>query len=122
MSSLLVRRGGLAAFVALTVGLGGCGDNGTGPNGDPVETTSVTVQDDFFNPDANKVSPGATVTWTWSGTSNDHNVTFALGAIGSSTTQSSGTFQAVMPTAPGVYPYVCTIHESTGMTGAVTVE
>ena len=114
---------------ALAVAVAGCGGGGGdgptdpggggGGGGTPPATSSVSVQDDFFNPSSNIVSPGTTVTWTWNG-SNPHNVTFANGAIGDSGTQTSGTFSAAMPTALGDYDYQCTIHN--GMDGTVTVQ
>ena len=110
---------------ALAVAVAGCGGGGgdgpTDPGGDgtPPATASVSVQDDFFDPSSNTVSPGTTVTWTWNG-SNPHNVTFANSAIGDSGTQTSGTFSTAMPTATGDYDYQCTIHN--GMDGTVTVQ
>ena len=83
-----------------------------------VATTSVNVVDFAFDPPDILVTAGATVTWTWTGNVG-HNVTFASGAI-TSVTQVTGTFQAAMPTATGVYTYQCTIHP-TLMNGSVTV-
>ena len=82
-------------------------------------TTSVTVNDDFFTPTSIQVSPGATVTWTWS-SSRVHNVTFADNAITDSGDQGGGTYQTAMPTAPATYAYQCTIHS--GMVGSVLVQ
>ncbi len=83
-----------------------------------VVTTSVNVVDFAFDPPDILVTAGASVTWTWTGNVG-HNVTFASGAI-TSVTQVTGTFQAAMPTATGVYTYQCTIHPSL-MQGSVTV-
>ena len=88
----------------------------------PVATTSVTVTNDIsFEPQHIKVAPGAAVTWTWAVGNVNHNVTFASSSITSSVTQSSGSFTTTMPTAAGVYDYVCTIHGII-MSGTVTVE
>ena len=88
----------------------------------PVATTSVTVTNDLsFEPQHIKVAPGAAVTWAWAPGNVDHNVTFSSGSITSSGTQSSGSFISTMPTAVGVYDYVCTIH-GVSMSGSVTVE
>jgi plastocyanin len=78
------------------------------------------VTDDQFTPGAIQVSPGATVTWTWSGTGNLHNVTFANAAIADSGNQTSGTYDTAMPTATGTYTYQCTNHS--GMDGSVLVQ
>ena len=105
-------------------GTNGGGDSGTNGGGGttPVMTTSVTVSNDVFNPASIQVSPGATVTWTWAGGSPEgHNVTFASSAVSApSGTQMTGMFQVVMPMAPAVYNYQCTIHA--GMDGSVTVQ
>lgn len=102
------------------VGGGGGDGNGGGGGGGPEMTTMVNVDDNFFAPPANAVSPGATVTWTWIG-NNPHNVTFADGSISApSSTQTDGTFQATMPSQTGTYAYQCTVHA--GMNGAVTVQ
>jgi len=124
-----VRRGATWVATALAVGLTGCGEDTTGPGGGgggggggtPVMTQSVNVADNDFQPGAIQVSPGATVTWTWTGSA-QHNVTFSSGGIASSATQTSGMFATAMPTAPGTYNYVCTIHQSIGMTGSVLVQ
>jgi plastocyanin len=68
-----------------------------------------------------KVAPGATVTWQFNG--GPHNVTFGVnkptgGDIGNT---SSGSITRTFPSA-GVYTYVCTIHQSVGMTGTITVQ
>ena len=109
--------------------LAGCGSDPSGPDGgngggNPVQTTSVTVVDSNFDPAAIQVAPGATVTWTWSGTSQSHNVIWASGGLAASPTQSSGTYQATMPTTAGELTYYCNIHGSptSGMRGTVRVQ
>ena len=116
--------------ISLFLTVAGCGgDSGTGFRGsgngngnDPVAQTTVTISNDFFNPASIQVSPGATVTWTWAGGSPEgHNVTFASSAVSApSGTRMTGTFQVVMPMAPAMYNYQCTIHA--GMDGSVTVQ
>lgn len=122
MKDFHVRRGAHWIAISLFLGVAGCGgDSGTNGGGDPVETTSVTIGDRFFNPASNAVSSGATVTWTWTG-NESHNVTFASSAVSApSATQTTGTFQVTMPTAAGEYAYQCTIHP-TQMNGTVTVQ
>ena len=105
-------------LMVLSLAMAACGDDPTDPG--PVTTTSVSIEDDKFTPQHIRVSPGATVTWTWTG-SNTHNVAFAAAAgVATSPSQTSGTYQAAMPSAPGTYPYECEWH--TGMTGSVLVE
>ena len=126
MERFHVSRGVVWMLTAFAVTLTGCGeDNGTGPGGGggggPVVTTSVTVDDNTFEPSDIQVSPGATVTWTWSGTTvQPHNVTFADASITDGGDQSSGTFATTMPASAGTYSYQCTNHA--GMTGSVLVQ
>ncbi|HUF74990.1 MAG TPA: plastocyanin/azurin family copper-binding protein [Longimicrobiales bacterium] len=119
-----VRRGAAWMLTAFAVVMTGCGgDNGTGPGDDGrVATTSVTVTaNQSFDPANIRVSPGATVTWTWAPSNEDHNIVFADASITDLTTgQSSGTFSTAMPTTPGTYSYLCQFHS--GMAGSVLVE
>jgi len=117
MTSIFVRRSG--AWLALVVGiiLAGCGDDSTGPS----QTGAVTVRDFEFDPENIVVATGATVTWTWSGATEDHNVTFTSAAIPDSPTQLTGTFSATMPNTPGTYDYQCTVHPI-AMNGSVEVQ
>ncbi len=114
-----------ATVVALAVY--GCGGDsptggGGGGGGTPVETTSVAVNDNnSFTPPNIRVSPGATVTWTWAGTTDeDHNINFTNPGILDSQNKRTGTHQAVMPASAGTYTYTCTNH--TGMDGSVQVQ
>jgi len=109
------------AFVVLPAlfGCGGGSSPSDGGGGGPVETTSVMVRDNFFEPSAIRVAPGATVTWTFSG-SEQHNVTFSNPAIQSSENQSSGLHSAAMPATAGTYTYSCSLHA--GMNGSVQVQ
>ena len=113
--------GSLCLFVLTVAACGG--DSGTNAGDDtgtdPTVTTSVAVSDDFFNPASIQVSPGVTVTWTWS-SNRVHNVTFADMAITDSSDRGGGMYQTAMPTASGLYTYRCTIHS--GMNGSVTVQ
>ncbi len=79
--------------------------------------TSVSVQDNQFNPQQANVGVGATVTWTWAG-SNQHNVTFSDGPA--SSTQVTGTYQRQFAAA-GNYSYLCTVHGAF-MSGTVVVQ
>ena len=134
MKDFHVRRGAHWIVMSLFLTVAGCGgDSGTnggdgngsggggggGGGGGPTVPTSVAVSDDFFNPASIQVSPGATITWTWS-SNRVHNVTFADNTITDSGDQGGGTYSTAMPTAAAVYNYECTIHP--GMNGSVTVQ
>jgi plastocyanin len=85
----------------------------------PIATTSVSLQNDAFNPRDIIVAPSAVVTFT----NNDHlahNVIFANQNIGSITDWTTGDRTATMPATAGTYSYTCTIHA--GMSGTVKVQ
>lgn len=85
----------------------------------PIATTSVSLQDNTFNPSDIVVVPSAVVTFT----NNDHlahNVIFANQNITSIPDWTSGSRTATMPAAAGTYSYTCTIHA--GMNGTVKVQ
>jgi plastocyanin len=85
----------------------------------PIATTSVSLQNDAFNPRDITVSPSAVVTFT----NNDrlaHNVIFANQNIASITDWTSGDRTTTMPATAGTYSYTCTIHA--GMSGTVKVQ
>jgi plastocyanin len=110
---------------ALAAACGGSDSSGgTGPNTDPgtsappTVTNAVGVSDDEFSPPNIQVSPGTTVTWTWTQGASTHNVTFADGTV-SGDKSAGATFQRTFNTA-GKFTYVCTIHS--GMQGSVLVQ
>ncbi len=115
--------------LALTLFLGASfaacgGDDSSGPgsgNGTitPPAANEVNVGDFFFNPSSRTTSSGTTVTWTWIGAV-AHNVTFNDG-VGNSITQSSGTHTRQFAAA-GTFPYHCTIHGATVMSGEIVVQ
>src|SRR5690242_618737 len=113
----------LTNLAVLAAILAACGGDGHGSSttditGTPPSTSdAIRVVDNSFTPAATTVPPGTTVTWTWVGTREDHNVTFADGTA--SATQASGTYQRTFAAA-GSYAYHCTIH-GTPMSGVVTV-
>ncbi len=84
--------------------------------GPPPATASVSVDDNFFDPNSAEVAVGGTVTWDWVG-SNTHNVTFSSGP--NSATQTTGSFDRTFPDA-GSFDYLCTIHGA-AMSGTITV-
>ena len=107
-------------LLAVLLGVAACGDDdGDGGQGPETPDGDVAVRNNFFEPDALEVEPGATVVWAWEG-GVTHNVTFDDGEA--SGNQASGTYERTFAAA-GTYPYHCTIHgtATTGMRGAVTV-
>jgi plastocyanin len=114
----------MLAIVAVAACGGGGSDGPTVPfipstPGNPIATTSVSLQNDLFNPANIVVSPGAVVTFS----NNDnlaHNVIFANQGINSVDSWSSGDRTVTMPATAGTYNYTCTIHA--GMSGSVKVE
>ena len=127
MENFHVRRKAHWMILSVLLAAGGCGGDIVDPptipgiiTPPPVATTSVTVADFSFTPPNIRVSAGATVTWTWTGNVG-HNVTFAASSgIANAATQITGTHQVAMPTATGVYTYMCTIHGAS-MSGSVLV-
>ncbi len=122
-----VRRRAHWVVMSLILAVAACGGDPTG-NGDDGgggggggATTSVTVGNNFFNSPDIIVDPGATVTWTWTGGGDQHNVTFASDRIAGSPTQTTGTYAVTMPNTPAVYSYSCTIHGAAIMSGSVRV-
>ena len=70
-------------------------------------------------PAAVSVAVGGTVSWSWSGTSQFHNV-FGIDFPLSSDPAKSGSFAHTFG-APGVYHFTCDVHPDT-MRGTVTVQ
>lgn len=83
-------------------------------------TKTIKVRDDLFSPKTARIAKNTLVTWRWSG-ENPHNVV-SRGAkrFKSSTLKKSGVHRFRFKKA-GTYRYVCTIHESDGMTGRIIV-
>ncbi len=108
---------------ALFVAVAACGDDAdppTGPDDDgPTATASISVVDNSFNPGANAVDVGQTVTWTWAGSA-PHNVTFDDSSVGNSSTQTDGSFQRTFDAA-GAFTYYCAVHGRAVMSGSVVV-
>ena len=120
-----------AVLAAAVTACGGSSDSpySTGPSTSPgatnpggstgVNTNTVLIADQAFNPGTVNVPVGTTVTWQWQACSDDgyggystcvsHNVTFDDGSNIASSTQSAGTFSRTFNTA-GTYKYHCTIH------------
>lgn len=83
-------------------------------------TASVSIGNNFFNPNSVAIARTGSVTWTWNSAGTLHNVTFAAvaGAPSNIGNMGSGSDSRTFGTA-GTFDYECTLHP--GMTGAVTV-
>lgn len=111
----------------------GHGDSGLGEAVDTAEVTMVTTDNGtHFEPHAVRVTPGGTVTWTLE--SGSHSTTayhsendkpsripegataWDSGVLNEQGKSFSHTFET-----EGVYDYLCTPHEATGMIGTVVV-
>jgi plastocyanin len=84
------------------------------------DTTVTLTAANTFDQDSITVSEGDTVTFLWAG--GFHDVAFADGVTSGAPAGIDGTTYTRTFDAAGTYAYVCTIHESSGMTGIVTVE
>ena len=134
-----VLRAAMGTIILAGCGGGGgtgYGDGPTGPTptnpggtGPGVNTNSVVIADQSFNPGAVIVPAGTTVTWQWNSCADPtggygacvaHNVTFDDGSNVASATQTTGTFSRTFG-AVGTYKYHCSVH-STSMSGQVTVK
>jgi plastocyanin len=101
--------------------LGGTGGGGTGPDSSgALDTASVIIFDNGYNPAAVTVAIGGSVTWVWTG-NNAHGVSFDDPSIAASTVQSVGTFSVRFPRA-GSFSFFCTVHGRTVESGTVTVK
>jgi plastocyanin len=98
----------------------GGGGGGTPDSAGAFDTASVAIFDNGFSPTTVAVSPGGTVTWTWTG-ANAHSVVFDDVRLSGSQVQSSGTFQQTFPNA-GTFSYFCSVHGRAVMSGVVTVK
>jgi plastocyanin len=103
-----------------TVGGTGGGGGGGADSAGALDTASVIIFDNGYNPTSVVVAPGGTVTWVWTG-NNAHGVTFDDGTIAPSTIQSIGTYTVRFPRA-GSFSFFCTVHGRTVESGTVTVE
>jgi plastocyanin len=89
------------------------------PSGPPPEA-GVTMQASAFHPATLTVKPGTVVTWT----NLDgilHTASFVSPLIGTTPVFATGTEQLTMPSIPGTYPYICSIHGAS-MSGTIIVE
>ena len=83
------------------------------------KTVSLTV-DNKFVPGSLTVAEGDTVNFKWEG--GFHDVSFSDGQSSGSPVADTGVNYSRTFTAAGTYTYVCTVHQSVGMTGKITVQ
>lgn len=81
-------------------------------------TTVVRVGNNAFSPNAVTLQAGDSVAWQWLGTTDPHNITFAMVAGAPARDRVSGAVWRTFLTT-GTFNYQCTNH--VGMTGSVTV-
>lgn len=122
----------LALFASLALMTTACASNkDTGLPVGPSETPSAAVctgeidmNDQLrFVPDSCTIKVGATVTWKVVGSA-PHTATSATDSpvkFDSGIVNQGGEFKFTFKTA-GEVPYVCTLHQGSGMLGAITVE
>jgi plastocyanin len=101
-------------------GAGGGGGGGIPDSAGALDTASVFIFDNGYNPTSVLVAPGGTVTWVWTG-NNAHGVSFDDGTIAPSTVQTVGTFSVRFPRV-GTFSFFCTVHGRTVESGTVTVK
>ena len=109
-------RGHWLAILAGAGVLSCSSDNGPSePEGDP--GTTVSVENNLFDPSSLSVPVNTTVTWVWNSGGVEHNVVFADSETSGNRT--SGEYPRTF-TVAGTYPYLCSIHGQ-AMSGVVTV-
>jgi plastocyanin len=101
-------------------GSGGGGGGGIPDSAGALDTASVFIFDNGYNPTSVLVAPGGTVTWVWTG-NNAHGVSFDDGTIAPSTVQTVGTYSVRFPRV-GTFSFFCTVHGRTVESGTVTVK
>lgn len=120
------RRARLGALLLSGVLLGGCAANGAGPSPTPaIELTVASAAGAtlLFLPEVVAAPADTPVRIMFVNASNQaHNLTFqAPISLGTRTIVEAGASEAIelRTPAPGLYPFVCTIH--LGMSGTLTV-
>lgn len=89
-----------------------------------VATSQVEVGNDFFQPAAIQVSPGTTVTWTWTNTGAIQHSVESTGSpsfTSSAILTGNGMTHEFEFTQAGTYTYQCAVHGA-AMTGTVVVQ
>jgi plastocyanin len=73
--------------------------------------SSVKIHDNSFSKGTVTIHKGQSVTWTWSGTHNRHNVTAIKGGSFHSKTQKKGSYSHKFGKR-GTYTIICTVHSA----------
>ena len=112
----------LALAILTAALLAGCSTPTTGPVTAEMKDGKYVIHmvGSHFNPANAKVPPGATVQWV-NDESSPHDVTAEDNSWATPSTLQKGATYEHKFDAAGTVAYVCTIHESTGMTGTLTV-
>ena len=113
----------LVIIGALTVAAACSSSTSPSGSGGGGRSTTITVGNNFFTPTPDTV-PAGQVTFSWSGASNGHNVTWVSGPgtlPADIPTRMSGTQVVTLQlTGSTPYTYHCTIHN--GMNGTIVVQ
>jgi plastocyanin len=93
--------------------------------GKPQKKT-VTVQDNYYGPTKETVNRDSLITWKWTDESGDvHDVKLVSGPKGVRKFQtepaSAGFRYSKRLTKPGIYKFICTLHEDDGMKMTIVV-
>jgi plastocyanin len=125
-------RPALWALLVLISACGGSGSGSSSPGGSSTTPNQIIVGNGVFSPSALTVKAGTTVTFAW--TSSGHPLIFGANCTPATTGLSAGVNsgaiqnngqQFVVPApitnAVGTYPFYCSSHCASGMTGTLTV-
>ena len=129
-SSELLHLGLLSICIATGLSCGGGGGGGSTPppgGGISGQTINVGASGNFFSPSSLTVKAGTPVTFVW--LSGGHSIVSGSnctsnGLFGNATIMSQGQILVVpvsVTNTPGTYPYFCTVHCGSSMTGTLTV-
>ncbi len=108
------RTGILIALASIVIGA-----VMAGPALAATKNVKLTV-DNKFVPGTATVAVGDTVKFVWEG--GFHDVKFSDGKASGAPTADAGTTYSRTFDAAGTYSYICSVHESVGMKGSITVQ
>lgn len=117
------------ALAVLTAAIAACsggsnvtgGGGGGGGGGCSGTQGSPAVCDNFYSPAAINVAHGATLTWTWKGSSSHSVTSTSAGLTMDSGINGNGhTFSHTFNETPGTYNIECSVHGA-AMQGTITI-